>query len=424
MRAAVAGARGRASDAPPERARRPVARAVRALLQSLLLLPLIRWLARPLRAGGTDGLAHGGPYVFVANHASHADTAALLAALPAKVRRRTAPAAAQDYFFSSWLGGAVVTLLTGAFPFPRRGRAGLARAEALLHNGWSVVLFPEGTRSCDGRVHHFKHGAALLARRGWTVVPVGIAGTDGVLPKGARVPRRSPVTVTFGAPLRFDPGDVDEIGRRLEARVRALVADARAERAPRRICLHDRVASFARSPRALVLCAAWGFAEALLFPVIPDFAIAPLALAAPARALLLALYAVAGSIAGGALAYLVGASSLGPLVATHLPLVTDRMGAFARDALAAGPEGVLRQPLSGVPFKVFAYQAAGAGAGALSFLWFSLLARGARLVAVAGACAPLGAGARRIWRRIYGPFLVAYTACFAVGLARVVAAWS
>jgi 1-acyl-sn-glycerol-3-phosphate acyltransferase len=399
--------------------RGPLATVVRSVLQALLLFPVMRWLGRPLRVGGRDRL-ESGPYVFVANHASHADTAALLAALPPRLRRCTAPAAAEDYFFTSRLRGAIVTLLTGAFPFPRRGRAGLWRAEALLRRGWSIVLFPEGTRSCDGRVHEFKGGAALLARRGWSVVPVGIAGARDVLPKGGRLPARSPVTVVFGNPLRLD--DSGETTRRLEESVRVLAAEADRRNAPPRVSMHDRVASFARSPRALALCAAWGLAEALYFPVIPDFAVVALALAAPARALPLALCAAAGSIAGGAFAYHVGASSAS--IAAHLPLVTEPMSAFARDALAAGPEGLLRQPLSGVPYKAFAYQAPAAGVDALSFVWFSVLARAGRLVAVAGVSAVLGVGARRIWRRVYGGFLVVYTACFVVGLGRVVASWS
>jgi 1-acyl-sn-glycerol-3-phosphate acyltransferase/membrane protein YqaA with SNARE-associated domain len=395
---------------------------LRTFVQAAVLLPLVRWLGRPLRIDGADALG-AGPYVFVANHASHADTAAILAALPPRLRRRTAPAAAADYFFSSRVRGALVTLVTGAFPFPRKGRTGLARAESLLQRGWSVVLFPEGTRSCDGRVHGFRPGVAALAERGWTVVPIGIAGTSAALPKGGRLPRRSPLALSFGEPLRFPAMDTD-VPARLERNVRALATDARRRLAPQGRLLYDRAAAFARSPRALLLCLAWGFAEALWAPVVPDFVVAPLALAAPARGIALALCAVTGSIGGGAVAYALGASDLGPTIASHLPLVTERMSVFARDALATGPEGLLRQPMSGVPYKAFAYQSAGVGLGMVSFLWFSLVARAARLVAVAGFFGLVGVAARRVWRRVYGPFLVFYSLCFGVGLARVVAAWS
>jgi membrane protein YqaA with SNARE-associated domain len=188
--------------------------------------------------------------------------------------------------------------------------------------------------------------------------------------------------------------------------------------------MYERTSAFARSPRALGLSFGWGVAEALFFPVIPDFLVAPLALAAPSRAIPLALCAVAGSVVGGAVAFVVGATGAGPAIASHLPLVTDRMSAFALDVLSDGPDGLLRQPMSGVPYKAFAYQASGAGLEMLSFLWFSLVARGARLLAVAGLFALVGVGAHRVWQRLYGLFLVAYTVCFAVGLVRVVAAWS
>lgn len=403
-------------------AREAPARFVRALLQLALLLPLVRWLGRPLRVEGAEALRGDGPYVFVANHSSHADTAALLAALPAHVRRRVAPAAAEDYFFSSRLRGFLVGLVTGAFPFPRCGGEGLRRAGALLAQGWSVVLFPEGTRSCDGRVHEFKPGVEVLARAGWRIVPVGIAGAAQVLPKGARVPRRSPVVVTIGEPVTFDPG-ADAPASDLRRRVVALAEAGREGlRAPRRR-LHHRFATFARSPRARVACFVWGVAEALFFPVVPDFALAPLALAAPGAGVTLALCAAAGSVTGGAIAHVLG-SGLGSAVAGHMPLITDRMVTFAFDALSSGGDGLLRQPMSGVPYKAFAYQASDAGVGLLSFVWFSALARGARMLAVAALFGLAGAGARWVWQRIFGPFLVVYTIGFGIGLARVVAGWS
>jgi 1-acyl-sn-glycerol-3-phosphate acyltransferase len=423
VRAVAVGEGGKIRPAAADWAREAPARFVRGFLQRLLLLPFVRWLGRPLRVDGRAHLEGAGPYVFVANHSSHADTAALLAALPARIRRRAAPAAAEDYFFSSRLRGFLVSLLTGAFPFPRCGRAGLRRAEHLLARGWSVVLFPEGTRSCDGRVHTFKPGVEALARAGWPVVPVGLAGTGEVLPKGARLPRRSPTAVVFGEPVAFEAhaqGIAPELGRRVEA----LAARARRDLAAPRRRLHDRFAAFARSPRAPAFCFGWGVAEALIFPVIPDFALAPLALAAPGRALVLALCATAGSVAGGTIAHVVGSTEIGPAIATHLPLVTERMSAFASDSLAGGADGLLRQPMSGVPYKAFAYQAADAGIGLGSFLWFSVLARGGRMLAIAAFFGVAGAGGRRVWRHVFGAFLVLYTVGFTVGLARVVASWS
>ena len=171
----------------------------------------------------------------------------------------------------------------GAFPFPRCGTAGLDRADRLMRDGWSVLLFPEGTRSPDGRIHEFKRGAArLAARRGATIVPVGIAGSREVLGKGAVMPRRRPVAVVFGDPLPVGPGDdPGRVTRRAEAAVRVAaaraavrVAAARAAvlRAPRR-SLHARVRGFAGTRPALLLAFGWGAAEALVWPIVPDLSL-------------------------------------------------------------------------------------------------------------------------------------------------------
>src|SRR5947209_11283112 len=102
---------------------------IRRALQAALLFPLVRRLCRPLRVEGARRLRQAdGPFVFVANHESHADTAVVLAALPREVRSRSAPAAAEDYFFSSRVRGVMAALAMGAFPFPRHGSAGLERA--------------------------------------------------------------------------------------------------------------------------------------------------------------------------------------------------------------------------------------------------------------------------------------------------------
>jgi 1-acyl-sn-glycerol-3-phosphate acyltransferase len=168
-----------------------------------------------LRARGVPRLPDG-PCVIVANHNSHADTAALIAALPA--RRRPAVAAAADY----WFGGAprdpraalsgtglrpwACQALCGAFPV-RRGGGGTADLEGaarLLAAGRDVVIYPEGSRSRHGSIGEFRHGAARLAvLSGVPLVPVGITGTRELLPAtgtGVRR-RRSTVTVRIGMPV-------------------------------------------------------------------------------------------------------------------------------------------------------------------------------------------------------------------------------
>ena len=156
-----------------------------------------------LRVTACRGLP-AGPCVIVANHRSHADTAALIAALPA--RRRPAVAAAADYWFRGALRPGICRVLCAAFPVRRTGggSADLAAAARLLAAGHDVIVFPEGTRSRDGQTGRFHRGAAgLAAAAGVPLVPAGISGTGTLLPPdgATRRPRRGAVIVRIGAPV-------------------------------------------------------------------------------------------------------------------------------------------------------------------------------------------------------------------------------
>jgi 1-acyl-sn-glycerol-3-phosphate acyltransferase len=155
-----------------------------------------------LRVDGVAALPCG-PCVIVANHRSHADTAALIAALPAG--RRPVVAAAADYWFHGGWRPRICRALCAAFPVRRAGggSADLAAAARLLAAGHDVIVFPEGSRSRDSRTADFHRGAArLAAAAGVPLVPAGISGTGTLLPpEGAgRRPRRTPVIVRIGTP--------------------------------------------------------------------------------------------------------------------------------------------------------------------------------------------------------------------------------
>jgi long-chain acyl-CoA synthetase len=183
-------------------------RPLRRALQAAVVFPVHRYCCRPFEIHGAErlrGLAL--PALFIANHASHLDSPSVLRALPPPVRRRVAVAAAADYFYRNrWLGGAL-SLLLNTFPFSREGavRASLEHCGELADAGWSILLYPEGTRSRSGELEPFKSGIGLLASRlRLPVVPVAIVGAGVVLPKGAARPQPGAVRVTFGAPVAVD----------------------------------------------------------------------------------------------------------------------------------------------------------------------------------------------------------------------------
>lgn len=218
---------GSSADRPvfPAWPRGRVARATRIVLQAATFAMLRR--LTPTAVTGAENFAGvDGPVLLVANHASHLDSVVLLSALPARYRRRLAVAAAADYFFARPLVGSVVALLLNAFPFSRTTavRPTLEHCAALLDGNWSILLYPEGTRSTTGEIGEFKPGVGLLAvELNVTVVPVYLDGMRDILPKGRTWPRSGPVTVTFGTPVSFGASTpYSDVAFRLEQAVRAL----------------------------------------------------------------------------------------------------------------------------------------------------------------------------------------------------------
>ncbi len=192
-----------------------------------LPLRLLIWIHNRPRRLGRQRLADlEPPVIFAANHASHLDTPVVLHALPFRWRRRTSVVAALDYFFRKrWLG-LLVSLLFAALPIERTGlsRTTQQRLERLFDGGWSLFLFPEGTRSKTGRMGRVRSGAAFMATRYQVpIVPVYIDGTFRSFPKGSRWPRPRRVTVVFGEPIPPpDDGDHRAMNEQLKASLAGL----------------------------------------------------------------------------------------------------------------------------------------------------------------------------------------------------------
>jgi len=209
---------------PNEWSRTPAAMLAREVVQKVGLEPVFRSQVR-VRAEGLDVLDRiDGPVIFAANHASHLDTPLILLSLPDAWRRRTAVAAAADYFFDTWWRAVGSSLIFNTMPIDRRGGTLAATPGEVLADGWSLVIYPEGTRSKDGWMRGFRMGAAYLAvEHGVPIVPVAHRGTFAAMPKGASWPRRGrpQLTVRFGDPIR--PADGESV-RAFAPRVHDAVA--------------------------------------------------------------------------------------------------------------------------------------------------------------------------------------------------------
>jgi 1-acyl-sn-glycerol-3-phosphate acyltransferase len=211
-------------------ARKLPARYARFFLTEGLVRPVIAGLAQPER-NGLDRLADlDGPAIFAANHHSHLDAGLLITSLPEPHRHQVFAAAAADYFFDTRVKATASSLVLNAIPIERTkvGRRSADQAAALLDEGWSMVIFPEGGRSPDGWGQPFRGGAAYLAIRcGVPVVPVHLAGTGRILPKGKNRPKPQRTVVTFGSPIVAADGERSQaFGERIEAAVAALADEA------------------------------------------------------------------------------------------------------------------------------------------------------------------------------------------------------
>jgi 1-acyl-sn-glycerol-3-phosphate acyltransferase len=165
-----------------------------------IIRPLARVIYRP-RVEGKANVPKSGPVIFASNHLSFIDSIAIPVAAPRPVHF-LAKASYFDSPASRWFFTAI-----GAIPVQRgAGQAALDALDqqrTLLEEGSAVALYPEGTRSLDGRLYKGRTGVAFLAlQTGAPVVPVGLIGTDDVMPVGAKRPSLTHrVTVKFGEPL-------------------------------------------------------------------------------------------------------------------------------------------------------------------------------------------------------------------------------
>jgi 1-acyl-sn-glycerol-3-phosphate acyltransferase len=166
--------------------------------------PMLRAIWRP-RVSGRDRVPRTGPLILASNHQSFIDSVVI----PAVAPRPVGFLAKSDYFEGRGIRGWLVKTwfeIVGALPVDRDDSrsaiASLDTALGVLAEGGAFGIYPEGTRSRDGRLYRGRTGVAQLAlTSGAPIIPVGLIDTDRLQPVGSNRPRLVRVTVKFGEPI-------------------------------------------------------------------------------------------------------------------------------------------------------------------------------------------------------------------------------
>ena len=175
--------------------------------------PLARAIWRPV-VEGVENVPAEGPVILASNHLSFADSLVI----PIVAPRRVVFLAKEEYFTTPGIKGRLSNAwFTGLGMLPvsrddtRSAMASLDTALEVLARGQALGLYPEGTRSRDGRLYRGRTGVAQLALvSGVPIVPVGLIGTEKLQPVGSTWPRLAKVTVRFGTPIHV-AGEYDGV---------------------------------------------------------------------------------------------------------------------------------------------------------------------------------------------------------------------
>ncbi|MFM6963861.1 MAG: lysophospholipid acyltransferase family protein [Micrococcales bacterium] len=180
------------------------------ILKNLLLGPLLRLIFRPW-VRGMENIPTSGAAILASNHLSFSDSIFL----PLQTRRPVVFLAKSEYFTGKGLKGALVRWFfksTGQLPIDRSGgkasEASLNTGLGVLSQGLLLGIYPEGTRSPDGKLYRGRTGIARMALESKvSVIPVAMIDTEKVQPIGKRLPRIRRVGIVVGKPLEFSRFD-------------------------------------------------------------------------------------------------------------------------------------------------------------------------------------------------------------------------
>lgn len=171
------------------------------------------WLITAVQGFWPKGEPYTGQAIYFANHTSNGDTILLWSVLPSKVRQRTRPVAAAEYWLNhpvkKFIGEEVFDCVLIQRNPEARTQDPVDQMVDALDDGSNLIIFPEGTRNTTDTMLPFKPGLFHLAgkRPDIPLVPVWIENLNRVLPKGEVIPVPFICTVHFGDPMWRDPGE-------------------------------------------------------------------------------------------------------------------------------------------------------------------------------------------------------------------------
>jgi 1-acyl-sn-glycerol-3-phosphate acyltransferase len=179
---------------------------VYSLLKYIILGPWLRLIFWP-KVEGREHVPEVGPAILASNHLSFSDSIFM----PLMVKRRVTFVAKQEYFTGRGLKGWLTKMFfvgTGTIPVDRSGgrsaQAAIGTGLRVLREGHLFGIYPEGTRSPDGRLYRGKTGVARLAlESGARVIPVVMLNADEIQPPGKIFPKIKRVRIRFGPPMDF-----------------------------------------------------------------------------------------------------------------------------------------------------------------------------------------------------------------------------
>ena len=208
---------------------------IRNLVYYALTFPATLIMAHPQIVGRENLEGIEGPLLITCNHVTYIDLGFVLIAMPPRIRHMIAVGMWGERLWAMWNPPATMNILArwwqqagyglavalfDVFPLPQQSgvRESFAYAGASVDRGYSVLVFPEGRRTQDGKPSPFRSGIGMLAQKlDLPVVPLRIDGLYGMKISGRKVARRGELKVLIGKPLRFSPGTpAEEITRQLE----------------------------------------------------------------------------------------------------------------------------------------------------------------------------------------------------------------